>query len=238
MEPTQKPSAGAGGDHLAEARRRLVEAALLHVAFDGWSSEALARAVSETGTDPELARLVFPRGGVDMAIAFHDLMDARLRDELAGTDLGRMRVRDRVTHAVRRRIELVADDREAVRRGATLLALPIYAADGAKAIWRTADIVWTACGDTATDYNWYTKRAILASVYSATLLYWLGDDSPDSAATWAFLDRRIEDVMQFEKTKAMIEGNPLARLALWGPMQVLSLVRAPGDRRAGQGQGS
>ncbi|MGF1445716.1 MAG: COQ9 family protein [Pikeienuella sp.] len=221
-------------DHLAEARARLIEAALPHVAFDGWSAEALRLALQETGIEPEIARLVFPRGGVDMAVGFHDMMDARLVEELAATDLAAMRIRDRVTHCVRRRLELVADHREAVRRGATLLALPIYAGEGARAVWRTADAIWTACGDTSEDYNYYTKRAILASIYSATVLYWLGDESPGATATWSFLDRRIEGVMQFEKTKAMIEAHPVARIALAGPMSLLSLVRAPRSTRTGE----
>ncbi len=227
------PHAFGADDHLAEARDRLIEAALPHVAFDGWSEETLRLALAETGIEHEMAKLVFPRGGVDMALAFHDMMDARLAAELAGTDLSAMRIRDRVTHCVRRRIELVEEHREAVRRGATILGLPVYAAEGARAIWRTADIIWTACGDTATDYNYYTKRGILASVYSATVLYWLGDETPGATATWSFLDRRIEGVMQFEKTKAMIEQNPVARLALAGPMTLLSLVRAPASARGG-----
>jgi ubiquinone biosynthesis protein COQ9 len=117
-----------------------------------------------------------------------------------------------------------------VRRGAALLALPSYAAEGARAVWQTADTIWNLCGDTATDYNWYTKRMILSSVHSATLLYWLGDPSPGYANTWAFLDRRIEDVMRFEKTKAQLSTNPLVRAAMWGPMQVLNRMRAPGTR--------
>jgi len=218
-------------DHLSEARRRLIGAALPNVVFDGWSAETLRLAVQETGTDPNLAQLAFPRGGVDMALAFHRMKDAELAADLADTALDTMRIRDRVAYCVRRRIELVAEHREAVRRGGTLLALPHNAAEGARAIWETADLIWTACGDTAEDYNWYTKRAILSSVYSATLLYWLGDESPGFENTWAFLDRRIEGVMQFEKTKAMIEQNPVARTLLWGPMQVLSLVRAPAPTR-------
>lgn len=218
---------GIGDDHLADARHQLIEAALPHVAFDGWSRETLRQAVADTGTDPMLAQLVFPRGGIDMALAFHRMMDARLATDLAETAISTMRVRDRIAYAVRRRIELVADHREAVRRGGTLLGLPTNAAEGARALWETADVIWTACGDTATDYNWYTKRAILGSVYSATLLYWLGDQSPGFERTWAFLDRRIAGVMQFEKTKAMVESNPVARTLLWGPMQVLKRVKAP-----------
>ena len=219
---------------LADIRSRLVEAALPHVAFDGWSEEALAQARAETGIDREMARLAFPRGGVDMAVACHRLLDRRLADELRETPIETMRIRERVAWAVRRRIELMADHREAVRRAGTLFALPGNAPEGARLIWETADTIWTACGDTATDYNWYSKRAILASVYSATVLYWLGDESPGFEKTWGFLERRIDGVMQFEKAKAAIEGNPVARVALWGPMQLLKQVRAP--RRTGPGE--
>lgn len=216
-------------DHISEAVERLIEAALPHVVFDGWSTATLDAAVAESGVDAGLARLAFPRGGVDMALAFHRRADRELADNLAAADLAGMRVRDRIAHCVRRRIELVSEHREAVRRGVTLLALPVHAPEGARAIWETADIIWAACGDTATDYNWYTKRMILGSVYSATVLYWLGDQSPGSAGTWAFLDRRIADVMRFEKTKAQLGENPLVRAALWGPLQVLNMVRAPGQ---------
>ncbi|MEM7236260.1 MAG: COQ9 family protein, partial [Pseudomonadota bacterium] len=130
-------------------------------------------------------------------------------------------------YAVRRRIELVADEREAVRRGATLLALPIYANEGIKAIWHTSDTIWRVCGDTAADYNWYTKRAILSSVYSATILYWLGDQSNGNEQTWSFLDRRINDVMTFEKTKASLQKNPFVQAAMWAPSQLLSRIKAP-----------
>ena len=220
-------------EHISETRERLIEAALPHVVFDGWSTATLDAAIAESGIDAALARLAFPRGGIDMALAFHRRADRALAEELApeagGADLEDMRIRDRITHCVRRRIELVAEHRDAVRRGATLLALPLHAPEGARAIWETADIIWTACGDTATDYNWYSKRMILSSVFSATVLYWLGDTTPDSANTWAFLERRIEDVMSFEKTKAQLKENPLVRAAMWGPMQVLNLVRAPGS---------
>ena len=198
------------------------------VGFDGCGAAAVNAAITESGVDAVLARLAFRRGGIDMALAVHRRADRALVDALAAADLEDMPVRDRIVHCVRRRIELVAEHRDAVRRGATLLALPLHAAEGARAIWETADIIWTACGDTATDYNWYTKRMILSTVFSATVLYWLGDASPNFANTWAFLERRIEDVMRFEKTKAQFRENPLVRAAIWGPMQVLNLVRAPG----------
>jgi ubiquinone biosynthesis protein COQ9 len=219
-------------DAVARARETLIDAALPHVVFDGWSRETLDRAVEDTDTDPQLAVMAFPRGGVDMALGFHHLADARLARELAATDLSSMRIRERVTHCVRRRIELVAEERDAVRRGATLLALPPYAAESAGAIWSTADLIWTACGDASDDYNWYTKRAILASVYSSTLLYWLGDESEGFAATWGFLDRRIENVMRFEKVKAQAQKNPLVRMAFAPVGQALSAIRAPHARPA------
>ena len=215
-------------DHIREARESLIRAALPHVIFDGWSKSTLEAAIAESGVDAGLARQAFPRGGIDMALAFHRQIDRQLADEFEKADLRDLRIRDRIAHCIRRRIELVGEHREAVRRGATLLALPIHAAEGARAIWETADIIWNACGDTATDYNWYTKRMILSSVYSATLLYWLGDTSPNSANSWAFLDRRIDDVMRFEQTKARLNENPILRAAMWGPMQVLGALRKPG----------
>lgn len=218
-------------DHrLVAARERLLDAALPHVLFDGWTETTLRHAVAETGDDAALARLAFPRGGIDMALAFHRRADRQLSQALDRADLQSMRIRDRIAFCVRKRIEIVAPHREAVRRGASLFALPMNAPEGARAIWDTADLIWNRCGDTATDYNWYTKRAILSSVISSTMLYWLGDNSTDYTATWAFLDRRIENVMQFEKSKAAFGNNPLARVMTWGPRQVLGLIRAPGVR--------
>ncbi len=219
-------------DHISGARERLIEAALPHVVFDGWSKATLDAAIAKSGVNAGLAKQAFPRGGIDMALAFHHRSDKALEAELGAAKLADMRIRDRIIHCVRRRIELVAEHRDAVRRGATLLAMPAYVPEGARAIWQTADIIWNACGDTATDYNWYTKRMILGSVYSTTVLYWLGDSSPDFAKTWAFLDRRIEDVMRFEKSKAQLNENPLVRAAMWGPMQILRHVHAP--RATGQ----
>lgn len=224
------PAENSEPDRLTEAQDRLLDALLPHVAFDGWTETALRAAVRETGMDRELARLAFPRGGIDMALAFHRRADRQLAEVLDRADLGSMRTRDRVAFCVRKRIELVAEHREAVRRGASLFALPQNAPEGMRALWETADLIWNRCGDTATDFNWYTKRAILASVISATKLYWLGDQSTDFVSTWAFLDRRLDDVMQFEKTKAAFEKNPLARAVMWGPTRVLGMIRKPGTR--------
>ena len=145
---------------------------------------------------------------------------------LAQADLEGMKFRDRVAAAVRFRMEVV-EDKEVVRRGTTLFALPMYAADGAKAIWGTADAIWNALGDTSEDVNWYTKRATLSGVYSATVLYWLGDTSEDHAETWAFLDRRIENVMQIEKLKAQVNASPILSKIMAGPTWLMGHVKAP-----------
>ncbi|HLS18326.1 MAG TPA: COQ9 family protein [Paracoccaceae bacterium] len=215
-------------DRLSAARARLLEAALPNVAFDGWSDATLRRAASITGDDMALARLAFPRGGIDMALAFHRDADRQLAEALDRADLGSMRIRDRITFAVRKRIEIIAREREAVRRGASLMALPLNTPEGARAIWETADLIWNRAGDMSTDYNWYTKRAILSSVLSSTMLYWLGDESTDFSSTWSFLDRRIENVMAFEKRKAAFAKNPIARAMSWGPRQILRFAKAPG----------
>lgn len=214
---------------MTDLTETLLDAALIHVPFDGWSDEALRAAAADCGIDLATARAVFPRRGVDMALAYHRRGDRQMAERLAAEDLSELRFRDRIAFAVRARIE-AAEDRELVRRGATLFALPHHAADGAGAIWGTADLIWSTLGDTSEDYNWYTKRATLSGVYSATVLFWLGDDSPGAQATWNFLDRRIDGVMQFERVKGAVEKNPLARALLAGPRALLSCVKAPARR--------
>lgn len=205
---------------------RILDAALMHVPFDGWSEVSFRAAIADAGVDPVVARGLYPRGAVDLAVAYHKRGDADMLRRIAAADFAEMRFRDRVVFAVRARIE-AAEDREAVRRGTTLFALPPYAPDGARLIWGTADAIWTALGDTSRDFNWYTKRATLSAVYSSTVLYWLGDDSPEHEATWAFLDRRIEDVMRFEKVKGQLRENRLFGALTAGPAKLLERVRAP-----------
>ncbi|MFO1141805.1 MAG: COQ9 family protein [Amaricoccus sp.] len=217
-------------DRLDQTRRAVLAAALPHVAFDGWTGRTLSEAVSDAGADPAMARLAFPRGGVDLALAFHDDRDRALAEDLARGDLAGMRFRDKVAHAVVRRLELVAPEREAVRRGVALFALPQHAAAGARAIWHTADTIWTALGDSSRDFAWYSKRATLAAVYSSALLYWLGDDTPGQSATRDFVGRRIDDVMRFEEFKGRVRGNPVAAALLKAPLSILDRIRAPGEQ--------
>lgn len=203
----------------------LLDAALMHVPFDGWSETTFKAAAADAGIDLAMARAVCPRGAVDLALAYHARGDAAMVARLKSDELP-ARYSDKIAAGVRFRIEAVSD-KEAVRRGTTLFALPMHAADGAKAIWGTADKIWDTLGDTSDDVNWYTKRATLAGVYSATVLYWLGDDSTDNQATWAFLDRRIEDVMQIEKVKAQVRDNKVLSNLLAGPNWLLGQIKAP-----------
>ncbi len=216
-----------GVDFIADAKIKVVAAALPNVVFDGWTDHVLAEAVQDAGIGQGLSHLAFPRGGVDLALAFHQMNDAALADRLAAEDLTSLRYSDRVARAIEVRLELIADHREAVRRAAALFALPIHAADGARAIWQTADTIWNALGDTSDDVNWYTKRVMLSGVYSAAVLYWLGDDSPDMEMTRAFIARRIANVMQFEKVKADLKDTPVGRMFDIGPGRLLERIRRP-----------
>lgn len=212
-----------------DAKTKILDASLPHVTFDGWSKETFDAAVRDTGISAAQAQAIYPRGAVDLAVAFHKRGDAQMVERLTSASLLSMRFRDRIAAGVRYRLEAVAGDKDAVRRGTSLFALPTHAAEGAKLIWGTADAIWTALGDDSQDHNWYTKRATLSAVYGATVLFWLGDDSEDHAATWAFLDRRIDNVMQVEKVKAQVNANPLASKLMAGPNWLLSQLKAPGS---------
>lgn len=205
----------------------LLDAILPHVAFDGWSEDAFRAAIEDADVTAQDARAVCPRGAVDLAILFHTQGDAAMVVALKSADLSDMRFRDKVAYAVQLRLDAV-EDKEAVRRGSALFALPHMAPEGSKLIWGTADAIWTALGDTSTDVNWYTKRATLSAVYGSVVLYWLGDDSLDGQATTAFIDRRIENVMQFESFKAAMNKNPLTKPFATAFGQLTSRIKAPG----------
>ena len=209
-----------------DMQAQLLAAALPHVAFDGWSETSLRAACQDLSITRQMAALACPRGAIDLAIRFHHDGDEAMQVVLQKTDINAMKIREKITFSVRARLDAIRD-KEAVRRGATLMALPQHAAEGAGLVWGTCDRIWAAIGDSSADVNWYTKRLTLSSVYSATVLYWLGDNSPNHQDTWTFLDRRIENVMQFEKFKAQVNANPLAKQILAGPNWLLSKIKAP-----------
>ncbi len=213
-----------------EIREKLLDAAVAHVPFDGWSEATLAAAALECGVDIEVARGLFPDAGASLAAAWHRRGDALLARRMQDADLASLRYSQKVAELVWQRLQL-AGDKEVVRAASALFALPANAAEGARLIWGTADCIWTLLGDKSRDYNWYTKRAILSGVYGASVLYWLGDSSEGDTRTRAFIDRRIADVMRFEKFKSGVRANPLlARLAAL-PEALLSGIRAPTARR-------
>jgi ubiquinone biosynthesis protein COQ9 len=211
---------------------RLTEAALLHVAFDGWTDAAFAAACADLRLSRAQGRAIAPRGAIDLAVAYHRAGDAALAGALAARDLGALRYSDRVALALKLRLDGL--DREAVRRASALFALPIYAAEGAALIWGTADAIWRALGDSSTDLNWYTKRATLAAVWGSVILYWLGDASGVAGgpgpATDDFIDRRIAEVMAIEKAKAQVRAAPLLRPLTGAMDRLAAMVRAPGPR--------
>lgn len=175
---------------------RLLDAMLVQVPFEGWSSLALRAAAVDTGVDWPTAKRVFPGGVDDVLALWGGRNDQRMGAALAELDLGAMRIRDRIATCVRVRLEALEQHREAVRAALSRASLPHNAPGAARALWRTVDAMWRAAGDSATDFNYYSKRGLLAGVYGATLLFWLEDDSDNRADSWAFLERRIADVMR------------------------------------------
>jgi ubiquinone biosynthesis protein COQ9 len=186
-----------------EIRDRIVLAALPHVAFDGWSDRVLAEAARDEGLDPTLPARAFPGGAIDAVEHFIDMADRTMLIELDGLDLDAMRLTDKVFEALMLRFARWDHQREAVRRAMALLALnPMTAA---RATFRTVDAIWRAVGDASHDFSWYTKRATLTAVYSATVLCWLEDGSENLADTRAFLRRRLGDVGRITKTRKRLE---------------------------------
>ena len=192
-----------------KTRAKLLEATLPHIAFDGWTEKALLSGAAELGLDQAEALTAFPGGSAEIIEYFSAEADRRLLAELEKHDLASMRLRERVALGVRLRLERLAPHREAVRRGLGFLSLPRNAGLGLKCLYRTVDAIWHAAGDTSTDYNFYSKRLLLAGVYSSTLLVWLNDRSEDFAETWAFLDRRIEEVLKVGGTLGRVLGGVL-----------------------------
>ncbi len=188
-----------GDDALKE---KVLKAALKDAAFDGFTDSVLAKAGKEAGTDQATLARLFPDGPLSLIEYFSASIDQAMERKLAATDLGARKIRERIKIAVMTRLWLLEPHKEAARRAAATLTLPMHAALAAKLMYRTVDMMWRAAGDTSTDFNFYTKRAILAGVYGSVLVRWFSDTGEDGSATEAFLDARIENVMQFEKFKA------------------------------------
>ena len=199
-----------------EQRDRLLEATLVHVPFDGWSRRSLFAGAADLGLDPGLARRLFPRMGDDLLVQVERWADRQMLARVGPLD--GLRVRDRIARLVRTRLEVLGPHREAMRRATAARVLPSNGLAACGSLWRTVDLMWSAAGDDARDASYYTKRSLLAAVWASTFLFWLDVRSEDCRDTWAFLDRRIDNVMQIGKVRARFDDlfrglgrlNPLA----------------------------
>lgn len=242
-EAPEAPSAVATApDPATLLRDRLVLAALASVPFDGWSLASLRQGAEAEGFDPGAADRAFPRGGVQAAVHFIDLANRMMAEDLAAhlsaPDAGSLRLHERVRLAIKLRLERWADHREAVRRGVALLSLPTTAHLGLRSAYDTADAIWRAVGDRSVDMGYYSKRAQLAGIYSATLLVWLEDTSEGASGTWGFLDRRLHDVLRLRRARDRVERRleRLARLPERLPDPTRAL-RRPLERLRGGAEG-
>jgi ubiquinone biosynthesis protein COQ9 len=192
---------------LAELRERLALAVGENAVFDGWSSVAVDSAATQLGVDRPQARLAMPKTQAGLVDAYIAAVDRELEKRWPPERLAALKIRERIRTLVWTRIEIMADAREAVRRALAILAMPQNVPLALRIGWRTADRMWRLAGDTSTDFNHYTKRMTLSALYGSTLLAWLDDDSEGWIATAGFLDRRIDNVMAFEKWKAQWRGQ-------------------------------
>ena len=209
-------------DVMDAVRARMLAAALPHVPDVGWE-EALKLALA--AEDADIGALAFPGGAETLVLHFFAEGDRRMLESLGAMDLSSKRIRDRIRAAVKLRLQVDSPHREAMRRGIAFLALPGHAMAAAGSMYACVDAIWRAIGDRSTDFNFYSKRGILALVMSSTTLFWLNDNSEGQEATWRFLDRRIENVMAFEGVKARArnarnnmcadKGGLLDTLARW-----------------------
>lgn len=209
-------------DDLRTRRLLLLRTTLRHVPFDGWTAVAMKAAAADLGLDMAQALLLVPGGMDELAELFHAEADRRMLDALAERDLTALKVRERIALAVRLRLEPWAGDREAIRRLLGFLAQPQEAPRAARLLYRTVDAIWHGIGDRSTDFTFYTKRALLTGVVSATALYWLEDKSEGCANSWAFLDRRIADMLRIPQQIARAR-KALDRLP--DPLRLLKRLR-------------
>lgn len=210
-----------------DSKKQVLGEALKHVAFDGWTNEVLIKAGEAQNIARDELDQLFPRGSLDLLEAFSHAADDAMTAGLEAVDLGSFKIRVRISLSVLLRIEYLQKHREASLRAASILALPTHTALSAQLLARTVDLAWRGIGDTSTDFNFYTKRATLALVLSSTTLYWMTDESQDLAPTWDFLDRRIDNVMQFEKAKAKVSD---AVSQFPSPAEFLATIRYSGSR--------
>ncbi len=187
-------------------RDRILEATLQHIPFDGWNRRALRRGAADIGIDAATTKRLFPRGGDDLLAHLDVWTDRRLVAAVDQDAIDRLRMRERIARLVRMRLEILTPHREAMRRAIAARLIPNNAVAAGPALWRSIDLIWAIAGDRADDASYYTKRGLLLAVWTSTFFYWLEDQSAGLEDSWAFLDRRIDNVMQIGKLRGQIEG--------------------------------
>lgn len=227
MVPQNHPAQARVKDYMSSmspdnARIAILDAALRDAGFDGWTDVMLAKATIRAGLPKGAETLYFPGGVLDVIEFWSDRMDEEAREQIEALDISAMKIRDRVTQAVALRLSATNASEPAARRAQARLGLPDGVATGAKLTWNAADMIWRAIGDTSTDGNFYSKRAVLSAVLASTAQAWLSDSLPDKPEARRFLDRRINNVMQFEKVKWQVRK---ATANLPNPAEVLGRLR-------------
>ena len=199
-------------------QRQIVESILAQIPFDGWTESALSAGAKASGFSRKEADVLLPEGMADVVRLLGEMTDNAMNERIkAEHGFDRMRVREKVAYAVRARFEFLMPYREAMKRLMVWYAMPAHAPMALKRAYKTVDMIWLAAGDTSTDYNFYTKRLLLAGVMKTTMLFWLGDETPGCKATWEFLDRRISEVVR--------AGKSLSLLKEWTPAELIEMAR-------------
>lgn len=198
---------------LEQIRRRLALAVGENAVFDGWGQAAVDAAADQLGVERDQARLAMPKSQAGLIHVYIQGVDRALEADFPPARVASLKIRERIRSLVWRRLEIMGPAREAVRRGLAILAMPQNVPLGLRISWRTADLMWRIAGDSSTDFNHYTKRLTLGGVYASTLIAWLDDQTEGWTDTSAFLDRRIQDVMQFERLKSEWRGSPERRFS-------------------------
>ncbi len=211
-------------DGFERVRAEILEIALGRAAFDGWTTVMLDAAALDAGADRAVLKAAFPSGVRDVLRYWFDINDRAMLNAMEAPEFQPLKIREKVAFAVLARLDVLRPHKEAVRRAAALMALPTSGLLGPRAAWATADAIWRGLGDKSTDFNFYSKRGILSGVWTSTFARWLADDSDDEAVTHAFLDARIDNVMQIEKAKARVRDMGLDPRK---PIEALAKLRYP-----------
>ena len=192
---------------MQEKREKILKEALKIVPFEGWTNKTLIEATISANLEKQYAKIAFPSGVAQLVEYYLRDLDCKMLDKLKGQKFDNLKVREKIALAIKTRLEIAEQEKSAIRKTVSYFAIPCNHFHSMKSIWKTVDTIWYAVGDKSADFNYYTKRSLLAGVYSSTLLYWLNDKSDNHENTWKFLNRRIENVMIINKAKSSFSNS-------------------------------